>query len=188
MVVTIRCKLDRKTLPTFESTLTFWFTQCTKYTYSLQTNPPLPHTKGGLLICLQHGLHKSEPDCHILYKYRHSQLYSELLIVSPDLCPFLTPPIPLPPPPPSWERAPMGGSRGGGGRQIPREGGNTQIQYTANIFLFFIFWGEFLYIFSSYYIQHCFICRSSDSTVPTDAGIEPRTVATGALAVRRSNH
>jgi hypothetical protein len=39
-----------------------------------------------------------------------------------------------------------------------------------------------------YYIQHCFICRPSDSTVPTDAGIEPRTVATGALAVRRSNH
>ncbi len=34
----------------------------------------------------------------------------------------------------------------------------------------------------------CFICRPSDSTVPTDAGIEPRTVATGALAVRRSNH
>jgi hypothetical protein len=31
--------------------------------------------------------------------------------------------------------------------------------------------------------QHCFICRPS---VPTDAGIEPRTVATGALAVRRS--
>ncbi len=27
-----------------------------------------------------------------------------------------------------------------------------------------------------------------DSTVPTDAGIEPRTVATGALTVRRSNH
>ncbi len=40
----------------------------------------------------------------------------------------------------------------------------------------------------SYYIQHCFICRPSDSTVPTDAGIEPRTVATGALAVRHSNH
>ncbi len=39
-----------------------------------------------------------------------------------------------------------------------------------------------------YYIQHCFICRPSDSTVPTDAGIEPRTVATGPLAVRRSNH
>jgi hypothetical protein len=42
--------------------------------------------------------------------------------------------------------------------------------------------------FFSYYIQHCFICRPSDSMVPTDAGIEPRTVATGALAVRRSNH
>jgi hypothetical protein len=26
------------------------------------------------------------------------------------------------------------------------------------------------------------------TTMPTDAGIEPRTVATGALAVRRSNH
>jgi hypothetical protein len=46
----------------------------------------------------------------------------------------------------------------------------------------------FIFIFSSYYIQHYFICRPSDSTVPTDAGIEPRTVATGALAVRRSNH
>jgi hypothetical protein len=37
-----------------------------------------------------------------------------------------------------------------------------------------IFWGDFF----SYNIQHCFICRPSDSTVPTDAGIEPRTVAT----------
>jgi hypothetical protein len=33
--------------------------------------------------------------------------------------------------------------------------------------------------------NYCFICRPSDSTVPTDAGIEPRTVATGALAARR---
>jgi hypothetical protein len=39
-----------------------------------------------------------------------------------------------------------------------------------------------------YDIQHCFICRPSDSTVSEDAGIEPRTVATTALAVRRSNH
>ncbi len=37
--------------------------------------------------------------------------------------------------------------------------------------------------FFSHYIQHCFICRPSDSTVPTDAGIEPKTVATDALAV-----
>jgi hypothetical protein len=36
--------------------------------------------------------------------------------------------------------------------------------------------------------QHCFICRPSDSTVSEDAGIEPRTVATLALAVRRSNN
>ncbi len=39
-----------------------------------------------------------------------------------------------------------------------------------------------------YCFQHCFICRPSDSPVPTDAGIEPRTVATGALAIRRPNH
>ncbi len=39
-----------------------------------------------------------------------------------------------------------------------------------------------------YCIQHCFICRPSDSTVLEDAGMEPRTVATSALAVRRSNH
>jgi hypothetical protein len=49
------------------------------------------------------------------------------------------------------------------------------------------FLGDF-FSFCSYNIQHCFICRPSDSTVPTDAGIEPRTVATCALAVRRSNH
>ncbi len=39
-----------------------------------------------------------------------------------------------------------------------------------------------------YFIKHCFICRLSDSTVSEDAGIEPRTVATLVLAVRRSNH
>jgi hypothetical protein len=42
--------------------------------------------------------------------------------------------------------------------------------------------------FSVYCIQHCFICRPSDSTVSEDAVIEPRTVPTLALAVRRSNH
>jgi hypothetical protein len=39
-----------------------------------------------------------------------------------------------------------------------------------------------------YCIQHSFICCPSDSTVSEDAGIEPRIVATSALAVRRSNH
>ncbi len=34
--------------------------------------------------------------------------------------------------------------------------------------------------------QHSFICLPSDTTVSEDAGIEPRTVATTALAVRRS--
>ncbi len=49
--------------------------------------------------------------------------------------------------------------------------------------------GIFLdFSFFMYDIQHCFICLPSDSTVSEDAGIEPRTVATPALAVRRSNH
>jgi hypothetical protein len=49
--------------------------------------------------------------------------------------------------------------------------------------------GDFLdFFFSMYCIQHWFICRPSDSTVSEDAGIEPLTVATSALTVRRSNH
>ncbi len=61
--------------------------------------------------------------------------------------------------------------------------------YISHIIFFkYIFLGRFFSFFCSYNIQHCFICRPSDSTVPTDAGIEPRTVATCALAVRRSNH
>ncbi len=47
--------------------------------------------------------------------------------------------------------------------------------------------GEYIYfffnIFFGDFFLHCFICRPSDSTVPTDAGIEPRTVATGALTI-----
>jgi hypothetical protein len=37
-------------------------------------------------------------------------------------------------------------------------------------------------------IQHCVICHPSDSIVSEDAGTESRTVATTALAVRRSIH
>ncbi len=37
------------------------------------------------------------------------------------------------------------------------------------------------------FIQHCFLCRPSNSAVSEDTRIEPRTVATLALAVRRSN-
>ncbi len=39
------------------------------------------------------------------------------------------------------------------------------------------------FTFFTYDIQHCFICRPSDSTVSEDAGIEPRTVATTAVFV-----
>ncbi len=53
--------------------------------------------------------------------------------------------------------------------------------YLRGILLVFFF-------FLIYVIQHCFICRPSDSTVSEDAGIGPRTVATVALTARRSNH
>jgi hypothetical protein len=65
-------------------------------------------------------------------------------------------------------------------------GGPFIMKASSNVVFIKIFLGVF-FIFS-YSIQHCFICRPSDSTVPTDAGIEPRTVATGALTVRRSIH
>jgi hypothetical protein len=42
------------------------------------------------------------------------------------------------------------------------------------------FFGFFLLM---YVIQHCFICRPSDSTVSEDAGIEPRSVATLAISI-----
>jgi len=48
------------------------------------------------------------------------------------------------------------------------------------------FLGFFMYFMHS--IQHCFICRPSDSTVPEDAGFEPRALAKLVLAARRSNH
>ncbi len=47
--------------------------------------------------------------------------------------------------------------------------------------------GFFIFFSSMYCIQHCFICRPSDFTVSVDAGIKAMTVATSALAVRRSN-
>ena len=39
-----------------------------------------------------------------------------------------------------------------------------------------------------YFFQHCFFCRPSYYTVSQDAGTDPKTRATNALAVRRSNH
>ncbi len=56
-------------------------------------------------------------------------------------------------------------------------------QKKVNFFLMGDILGFFMYC-----IQHSFICRPSDSTVSEDAGVEPRTLATTALAVRRSNH
>ncbi len=43
-------------------------------------------------------------------------------------------------------------------------------------------------MYLQYFIQHCFVCRPSDSAVSEDAGIKPRTVTTLELAVRHTNH
>ncbi len=54
---------------------------------------------------------------------------------------------------------------------------NTKIMHITRTFVK----GDFLdFLLFMYYIQHCFICRPSDSTVSKDAGIEPRTVASTA--------
>ncbi len=42
--------------------------------------------------------------------------------------------------------------------------------------------------FCKYVIQHCFICRPSNSTVSEEAGIKPRIVAALTLTAKRSNH
>ncbi len=51
--------------------------------------------------------------------------------------------------------------------------------------------GGYFELFSDtllYFYSTLLLCRPSDSTVSEDTGIEPRTVATLVLAVRRSNH
>jgi hypothetical protein len=56
-----------------------------------------------------------------------------------------------------------------------------RLHTSADLFIFFL-------IFLMYDIQHCFICCPSDSTVYRRMlGSNPRTVATTALALRRSN-
>jgi hypothetical protein len=55
------------------------------------------------------------------------------------------------------------------------------LNFLRYYFLVNIFLGDF---FSSYYIQHCFICRPSDSTVTTDAGIELVHWQSDALTIR----
>ncbi len=41
--------------------------------------------------------------------------------------------------------------------------------------VFFQYFFGGIFSFFSYNVQHCFICRPSDSTVPTDAGNWDRT-------------
>jgi hypothetical protein len=51
----------------------------------------------------------------------------------------------------------------------------------------FQFLNSFFSLYTLITSYHCFICRFSDSIVSEEAGIEPRTVATLALSVWRSN-
>ncbi len=54
-------------------------------------------------------------------------------------------------------------------------------------FLFYLICQRNTLFHSSLPNQHCFICRPSDSSVSEDAGIEPMTVPTIAMAVRCCN-
>jgi hypothetical protein len=47
--------------------------------------------------------------------------------------------------------------------------------------------GFFRFFLFMYIIHYYVICRPSDSTVPEDAGIEPKTVATLALTARSTD-
>ncbi len=79
--------------------------------------------------------------------------------------------------------------RGSRSVPVPHRSGSAPGPRTANTAKRIKKKGEFFWFFLFMYdIQHCFICRPSDSTVSEDAGIEPRTVATNPLAVRRSKH
>jgi hypothetical protein len=57
-----------------------------------------------------------------------------------------------------------------------------------DFFSFFFDFPAILVSIFKYYIQHCFTRRPADSTVSEDAGNDPKTVATFALAVSRSSH
>ncbi len=93
----------------------------------------------------------------------------------------------------SGYRAPRGVGAllaGGGGRGRPlalRRGHFAGLIKVPTFYSACQFWGIFFICFSILYSALLHL-PPSDSTVPTDAGIEPRTVATSALAVRRSNH
>jgi hypothetical protein len=60
--------------------------------------------------------------------------------------------------------------------------GIFSLPFPRNFENFFLWGGGFIFFVLCSALLHL-----TDSTVPTDTGIEPRTVATGALAVRRSN-
>jgi hypothetical protein len=79
----------------------------------------------------------------------------------------------------------MGGGRGGGGGYIPEEillhPDNPRLE-GLKLFVKKIFWRIFIFFLTG------FNTASSAAPVSTDAGIIPKTVATGALAVGRSNH
>ncbi len=57
---------------------------------------------------------------------------------------------------------------------VQQGGGGARTELQVLLYLYNII-GVLLCI---YFIQHCFICRPSESIVPEDAEIEPRTVAT----------
>ncbi len=63
---------------------------------------------------------------------------------------------------------------------------NENREKSSDLTKCWVFLNKGIFSFFMSVIQHCFICHRSDLNVSEDAGIKPRTVATSALAVRRS--
>jgi hypothetical protein len=79
----------------------------------------------------------------------------------------------------------QGYGSGSGFGSLPKRFPTVKLNVFCRSFKGGNFWGFFLFMCV---IQHCLICRPSDSIASEDVGIESRTVATLALTARRSNH
>jgi hypothetical protein len=74
---------------------------------------------------------------------------------------------------PEWRRH-QAAKRDEGESDAQGLGALRLLSVPEGMYFFIFFWRDFLIFCYSYYIQHCFICRPSDSTVLTDAGVEPK--------------
>ncbi len=92
-----------------------------------------------------------------------------------------------------WRRAPACRQEGWSGSSCspppvsPPPYSPTYSSPKQSVGKWFLLKRDFVFV-CMYLIQHCFICRPSDSSVSENAGMEPRSIVTLPLAVKRSNH